>query len=93
MSFGKRPSPNKIINERRRARRGPKKINATIVHNDGRETQCWIIDVSATGAQIGVATVLGIPETFDLRLDTGECYRVVVIRRAAGKLGLRIIQP
>jgi hypothetical protein len=91
MSFGKRPSPVKSIIERRRSSRRPTDLRASIVHADGRSTACWILDASASGAQLGVASVLGIPEAFDLSLPSGERYRCVVVRRAVGKLGVRFI--
>lgn len=92
MSFGKRPSTFKPDRENRRAVRTKVYRKAQIVHDDGRQTACWLIDVSASGALLGVASVLGIPNAFELLIDTGDTYRVIVMRRSAGKLGVRFTE-
>jgi hypothetical protein len=99
MSFGRRnlypnrkvASADKKIKEKRAYPRYSAKLNGVIVHDDGRETSCWLIDVSATGAQVGVASILGVPHAFTLCLENGEWRRAVVVRRQAGRLGLRFL--
>lgn len=61
--------------ERRRTLKG-----GHIVFNAGRSTiDCTIRNLSATGAKLQVASVVGIPDTFDLLLagDGKQACRVV----------------
>ena len=53
---------------------------------------CEIIDVSISGAQLAVETVLGIPSTFILRIPTGEEIEVDVVRKSPGKLGVQYVR-
>ena len=91
MPFGKRPgpSPKPEGRERRRHRRrlvnGPAEI---IIPANWQIVPCEIADVSMSGAQLIVATVLGIPSTFILRLPTGQEREVEVVRKSAGRLGV-----
>lgn len=53
---------------------------------------CEIVDVSLSGAQLAVASVLGIPSALLLRLPTGQELEVEVVRKSPGKLGVRYVR-
>ena len=94
MSFGKRPGAKPVAGrERRRHMRRPIRGPAQIVIPVTSEViPCEILDVSTSGAQLAVITVFGIPATFVLRLPTGHQMDVEVVRRSAGKLGVRYVR-
>lgn len=94
MPFGKRlGSKPTERRERRRHTRRPVAGRAEIVIPSNWEIlPCEIIDVSMSGAQLAVATVLGIPSTFILRLPTGEEFEVEVVRKSPGKLGVMYVR-
>lgn len=77
--------------ERRQATRNPADFCARIRLDVGTELTCRIKDFSATGAQIVVPSVLGIPEEFTLHSPTGHSRRVRVQRRGIGKIGVAFI--
>ena len=94
MSFGKRPGPKPTEGrERRRHRRRPISGPAEIIIPANWEViPCEIVDVSMSGAQLAVASVLGIPSNFILRLPTGQEIDVEVVRRTPRKLGIKYVR-
>lgn len=94
MAFGKKPGsqPESGRERRRHPRtliRGPAEL---IIPTDLTVIPCRIIDVSLSGAQLSVPTVLGIPERLTLRLPTGQQIDVDVVRKSAGRLGVRYVR-
>lgn len=77
--------------EKRRAVRHAADFNATIMLDGGTVVRCKIRDFSASGAQLMVPSVLGMPDEFMLQAPTGHARRVKVLRRGAAKLGVRFI--
>ena len=77
--------------ERRLATRSPADFCARIRLDGGTEMTCRIKDFSATGVQIVVPSVLGIPDEFTLQSPTGHSRRVRVQRRGVGKVGVAFI--
>lgn len=63
--FGKRPSANRA-SERRTSKRLRVSLPAQIVGSTGRVVECSVVDISESGAQLCVRSVLGIPQTFEL---------------------------
>ncbi|MEP7239883.1 MAG: PilZ domain-containing protein [Devosia sp.] len=60
-----------------------------IVFNSGRSTiDCRIRNLSARGAKLQVASVLGIPESFDLMLEGHSRQPCQVIWRSLKELGV-----
>jgi hypothetical protein len=59
------PDPDNRQSTRRRTLKGGR-----IVFNGGRSTiDCTVRDLSSRGAKLQVASVVGIPDTFDLLLE------------------------
>ena len=77
--------------ERRQATRNPADFCARIRLDGGAEVNCRVKDFSATGAQLVVPSVLGIPEEFTLQSPTGHSRRVRVQRRGVGRIGVAFI--
>lgn len=94
MPFGKRSgSKSTPPRERRQHRRRPVNGPALIIiPSNWQILPCEIVDVSMSGAQLAVASVLGIPSYFILRLSTGQEFEVEVVRRSPGKLGVKYIR-
>ena len=94
MAFGKRPGARQVAGrERRRHKRRPVRGWAQIVFpSNCAVVLCEIVDVSLSGAQLGVASVLGIPSAFVLRLPTGQELEVEVVRRSPRRLGVSYIR-
>lgn len=60
-----------------------------IVINDGFSTfQCTIRNLSDTGAKLKVASVVGIPEQFQLIMDDGRKFGCTVAWRTAEEIGV-----
>jgi hypothetical protein len=75
---------NKRAAQRHRTLKG-----ARIVVNDGFSTfQCMVRNLSETGAQLRVASVIGIPDTFQLVLDDKRSFNCTVAWRRETELGV-----
>ncbi|HTM77599.1 MAG TPA: PilZ domain-containing protein [Devosia sp.] len=62
---------------------------ARIVVNDGFSTfQCTVRNLSDIGAQLRVASIVGIPDTFQLVLDDKRNFPCTVIWRRETELGV-----
>lgn len=61
-----------------------------IVFNAGRSTiDCKVRNVSSKGAKLQVASVVGIPDTFDLLLEGATCHPCRVVWRTLKELGVQ----
>ncbi|WP_375449765.1 PilZ domain-containing protein [uncultured Devosia sp.] len=74
---------------RRRVLKGAK-----IVINDGFSTfACTVRNFSEIGANLRIASIIGIPEQFKLVLDDGQSFNCKVIWRRESELGVSFIAP
>ncbi|QQR35838.1 PilZ domain-containing protein [Devosia oryziradicis] len=60
-----------------------------IVINDGFSTfQCTVRNLSATGARLKVAGIIGIPDSFDLVMDDGRKFACTVAWKTEFEIGV-----
>ncbi len=79
-----------MTEDHRSAQRQRTLKGARIVINDGMSTfQCTVRNLSEAGALIKIASVIGIPDTFDLVFDDGRRFAATVVRRSENELGVR----
>lgn len=72
------------VSQRRRTLKG-----ARIVINDGFSTiECTVRNLSESGALLKVASVIGIPDQFELVMSDGAKHACTVARRTATELGV-----
>jgi hypothetical protein len=65
---------------------------ARIVYGRGWSSlDCVILDLSSAGARIKVVAMLGFPERFELRIDSGSAREAVVRYRAADVTGVEFV--
>ncbi|MFC3705421.1 PilZ domain-containing protein [Devosia honganensis] len=65
---------------------------ARIVINDGFSTfDCTIRNLSGTGAKLQVASALGIPERFGLKLEDGRQFSCETAWRTDTEIGVRFL--
>ena len=68
-------------------------IIATIVFDGGRtRLDCVIRNLSDGGAKLEVATVRGIPQTFDLLVPNRRPYPCKVIWRSLKEIGVQFVE-
>src|SRR5215831_21122800 len=81
----------KAIDERRANSRQRRLIGAKIVFNNNSSViDCIVRDLSPQGARLLVASLVGIPDRFDLRIDRSRaCHPSKIIWRANGQIGVR----
>lgn len=61
-----------------------------IVINDGFSTfQCTVRNLSPAGAKLKVASIVGIPDTFDLVMDDGRKYACTAIWKTEFEIGVQ----
>ena len=78
------------MTEKRSAQRQPTLKGAVIVFNNKNSTlSCTVRNFSEGGAHIKVASTLGVPDTFELRLTDGRKKTCIVVWRHAEELGVR----
>jgi hypothetical protein len=78
--------------DRRIAPRRNTHIEAEIVFSGGREARgCIIRNVSETGAKLEVASVVGIPNTFDLLIPGHRPHACRVVWRALREMGVAYV--
>jgi PilZ domain-containing protein len=78
------PQADHRIPQRRTTLKG-----ARIVFNGGRSTvDCTVRNLSAKGAKLQLASVVGIPDTFDLLLDGASRQPCRVVWRRLKELGI-----
>jgi hypothetical protein len=85
MSFGKRTPVGHPGPERRSAPRRELKLPGEILLPSGPSRECQLLDVSKTGARLGIDSVLGVPSSFELRV-AGQTLRATVVRKTPGRL-------
>lgn len=60
-----------------------------IAFNDGFSTlQCLVRNMSDTGALLKVASVVGVPDTFDLVMDDGRSFACTIAWRRETEIGV-----
>ena len=60
-----------------------------IVINDGFSTfQCTVRNLSDTGARLKVASVIGIPDAFELLMDDGRKFACRAVWKTEGEIGV-----
>lgn len=60
-----------------------------IVINDGFSTfQCTVRNLSATGARLKVAGVVGIPDSFELLMDDGRRFACIAKWKTEFEIGV-----
>jgi hypothetical protein len=65
---------------------------ARIVFRRGHSTlDCVVLDLSAGGARLKVGEWLGLPESFELRIENGPVHEVQVCHRAMEQTGVRFV--
>jgi hypothetical protein len=76
--------------ERRRSLRQRRLNGAKIVFNNNCSViECVVCDLSLQGARLRVATPIGIPNCFELRMDrSGACYPAKVAWRSRDQIGV-----
>jgi hypothetical protein len=61
-----------------------------IVINDGFSTfQCTVRNLSDTGARLKVASIIGIPDTFQLVMDDGRKFACAVAWKTEFEIGVQ----
>jgi PilZ domain len=81
------------IGERRASPRQRRLNGAKIIFNDNSSVIiCVVVDLSAKGARLRVASPVGIPDWFDLRIDrSGACFPSKVAWRSANHIGVTFL--
>ena len=78
--------------ERRQYERAHVLRRARIVYRRGWSSlDCVVLDLSSGGARIKVGAMLGFPERFELRIDSGPVREAVVRYRAADATGVEFV--
>jgi PilZ domain len=81
-----------FMDERRRSPRQRRLNGAKIVFNNNASViECVVRDVSPEGARLLVASPVGIPDFFELRIDrngNGERHRSKVVWRSHDRIGV-----
>ena len=66
---------------------------ARIVLNDGYSTiDCMVRNLSESGARLRIASILGIPDTFELRFDDGRKFACRTAWRTADEIGVEFVE-
>ncbi|MDB5506073.1 MAG: pilus assembly protein PilZ [Devosia sp.] len=80
------------MNELRRAPRHRTLKKGHIIVSDGFSTiDCLVRNLSDTGAQLKVASVLGIPDSFPLKLSDGQTLQCRVAWKRETEIGVEFI--
>ena len=65
-----------------------------IVFNDGRSTiECMVRNLSESGAQLKVESLLAIPDNFVLKLKDGGTAKATVAWKRGKTIGIRFDEP
>jgi hypothetical protein len=86
LAFNKEPPQRP---DKRRADWRLGNIGASMILPNGDHKRCIVKDFSKTGALLLVQTVLGLPDQFELQANGSVRRHVQVVRRGAGKVGVR----
>lgn len=67
---------------------------ARIATNDGHSTiTCTVRNMSDAGALLRVASVVGVPDQFQLVMDDGRTFECRQIHKSATEVGVSFVQP
>lgn len=78
--------------ERRQHERAHVLRRARIVYRRGwSSVDCVVLDLSAAGARIKVGALLGFPDRFELRIDSGPVREAVVRYRGPDVTGVEFV--
>jgi hypothetical protein len=100
MPFGRRPIDKRapLVSEKRLppvekrgAPRDPVQIRATIEHPRAEPQDCFIVNLSQTGALLTVTSILCLPDRFQLRVAGKGCWPVRVVRRTQAKVAVEFV--
>ena len=81
-----------MTDERRLAQRLRTLKGGKIVVNNGFSTyDCTVRNLSDIGAKLTVASLVGIPETFQLAMDDGRRFNCETIWRKEGQIGVKFV--
>ena len=76
--------------DRRNVQRHRTLKGARIVFNDGFSTfECTVRNLSEAGALVRVASVVGIPDSFQLILNDKQSFNCTVVWRHESELGVK----
>lgn len=65
-----------------------------IVINDGHSTfQCTVRNLSETGARLKIASIVGIPGTFQLIMDDGRKFACTTMWKTESEIGVQFSDP
>ena len=82
------PKGERRISSRQRRLHGAK----IVFNNNASSIDCIVRDLSAEGARLRVASPVGIPDWFDLRIDrNGKVYSAKVAWRSYDQIGVSFI--
>lgn len=82
------PSPERRANARQRRLNGAK----IVFNNNSSVIDCMVRDLSRQGARLLVASPVGIPDWFELRIDrTGAYYQSKVAWRSGKQIGVSFL--
>lgn len=63
---------------------------ALIVINDGFSTfKCTVRNLSETGARLMVASIIGVPDSFQLVMDDGRKFACTVVWKTESEIGVK----
>ncbi len=81
-----------MTDERRATPRQRTLKGARIVINDGFSTfDCTVRNLSGLGAKLVVASIVGIPQRFDLALSDGRRFSCEMIWHREGEIGVKFL--
>ncbi len=82
-----------MTDEQRSAPRRRTLKGGRIVINNGFSTiQCTVRNLSDTGARLQVASILGIPDGFQLAMDDGRKFDCAIAWRKETELGVSFVR-
>lgn len=78
-----------MVDDRRTHRRARVLRRAKVVFSRGYAAlDCVVLDISPGGARLKLASLLGVPDRFELRLDGGPVHAASVRYRTADATGI-----
>lgn len=81
-----------MTDEKRLAQRMRTLKGGKIVINNGFSTyDCTVRNLSEIGAKLTVASLLGVPETFQLAMDDGRRFNCETIWRKDSQIGVKFV--
>jgi hypothetical protein len=86
--------PTESMGDERRASSRQRRLHGgkIVFNNNTSSIDCVVRDLSPTGARLEVASPIGIPDWFDLRINrNGVCYPSKVVWRSANQIGVMFL--